>query len=132
MENTKLNRGDSQKVMLESVEIDNMANEPINIPPPQNPLPPLPKTGSKSIFKRIGSNFKSSKGNGIEGVGPRIGRQQSGALRGIKSLRFLDKKNIGNEGDAWKDVEKRFCQMAVDGRLTRDKFGICVGINLKK
>lgn len=130
MDNTRSIKGESQNVVLESVEIDDMANEPlIDVnPSPQNSLPPLPKTGSRNLFKRTVSNLKSSsKGNGIEGVGPRFGRAQSGALRGIKSVRFLDKKKLENKGDAWNDVEKRFEQMAVDGKLSRDKFGICVG-----
>lgn len=129
-----------ESVAIDKVEEPNAINNHNNIndnntpPPPQNqPLPPLPKSGSKNTFNRIASNFKGSKrDNGaatkVVGGGPRFGRQQSGALRGLNSLRFLDKQKIGKEGDRWKAVEKRFNQMAVDGRLSRDKFGICVGI----
>lgn len=134
-----------RKWTLESVSIDkgdgsnpsnnDNVNDNILPPPPQSlpAQPPLPKSTSKSTLARIGSNFKGSRRNSgastkVVGGGPRLGRQQSGALRGLNSLRFLDKKNIGKEGDGWKDVEKRFSQMSMDGRLSRDKFGICVGI----
>ncbi|KAG5106424.1 hypothetical protein JHK82_043394 [Glycine max] len=32
------------------------------------------------------------------------------------------------ETDAWKSIEKRFTQNAVDGKLTKDKFGTCMGM----
>ncbi|KAM7496661.1 hypothetical protein LguiA_021075 [Lonicera macranthoides] len=59
---------------------------------------------------------------------PRLGRNKSGAARGLHSIRFLDAKTAGKEGDAWKGVEKRFGQFAIDGRLPREKFGVCVGM----
>lgn len=34
----------------------------------------------------------------------------------------------GKEGDAWRSVEKRFNQNAVNGRIFREKFGTCIGI----
>lgn len=86
----------------------------------------LLKSTSKSTFSRLGSKFKAST-KGLKGFGPRRApRAKSGALRGLKSVRFIDKKKIGKDG--WKDAERRFNQLAVHGRLGRDKFGICVGI----
>ena len=57
-------------------------------------------------------------------------RTESGAARGIKGLRFLDRTVTGREADAWKSIEKRFTQNAVDGKLTKDKFGTCMGTNI--
>lgn len=56
---------------------------------------------------------------------------QSGAARGLHSLRFLDEKTAANEGDAWKAVEKWFDDNSVGGRLCKDKFGACIGIILR-
>ncbi|XP_068664729.1 putative respiratory burst oxidase homolog protein H [Aristolochia californica] len=52
-------------------------------------------------------------------------RSRSSAERGLKSLRFLDQKTTGN---GWYDVQKRFDRLAVDGLITRDKFGLCIGM----
>lgn len=54
-------------------------------------------------------------------------RIESATARGFKSLHFLDTKT-GKEADAWKSVEKRFHQNAVNEILFRDKFGACIGI----
>lgn len=114
------------RISLESVEIHK--GEPPDLgSPTQQPSPmTLPKSTSKSTLNRLGSKFKAST-KGLKGFGPRRApRAKSGALRGLKSVRFLDKKKIGKDG--WKDAERRFNQLAVNGRLGRDKFGICVGI----
>ncbi|GAA0161326.1 oxidase [Lithospermum erythrorhizon] len=63
---------------------------------------------------------------------PKLGRLQSGATRGFNSLRFLDRIKTGKEEDAWHVVEKRFNEHAVDGKLHKDKFGICVGMGNSK
>ncbi|KAK2360738.1 respiratory burst oxidase protein B [Trifolium repens] len=52
----------------------------------------------------------------------------NGAARGLKGLRFLDRTVTGKEGDAWRSIEKRFTQNAVDGMLSKDKFGTCIGM----
>ncbi|XP_051132221.1 putative respiratory burst oxidase homolog protein H [Andrographis paniculata] len=60
---------------------------------------------------------------------PKLGRLESGATRGLMSLRFLDRTRTGKEEDAWKAIEKRFYENAVDGqRLCKDNFGICIGM----
>ncbi|OIT05081.1 PREDICTED: putative respiratory burst oxidase homolog protein H isoform X1 [Nicotiana attenuata] len=58
-------------------------------------------------------------------------RIESGAVRGFKSLHFLDTKT-GKEADAWKSVEKRFPENAVNDILFRDKFGACIGMGESK
>ena len=57
----------------------------------------------------------------------KIERSASSVARGLKSLRFLDRTVTGKEMDAWRSIEKRFYQFAVDDRLSRDKFGVCIG-----
>uniref|UniRef100_A0A9I9DM20 Respiratory burst oxidase homolog protein H n=1 Tax=Cucumis melo TaxID=3656 RepID=A0A9I9DM20_CUCME len=61
-------------------------------------------------------------------AGMRLGRRQSKAERGFKSLRFLDHSVTGREVDAWRAIEHRFHQHAIDHRLPRDKFGLCIGM----
>lgn len=61
------------------------------------------------------------------GGAPHMGRTTSSAAKGLNSLQFLDRTVTGKEGDAWRAIEKRFNQFSVDGKLPRDKFGICVG-----
>ncbi|KAK1398508.1 putative respiratory burst oxidase protein H [Heracleum sosnowskyi] len=115
------------RINLESVEIHKgESSVDFDIPTQQLSSSTLPRSTSKSTFSRLGSKFKAST-KGLKGFGPRVApRAKSGALRGLKSVRFIDKKKIGKDG--WKDAERRFHQLAVDGMLGRDKFGICVGM----
>ncbi|KAI3801438.1 hypothetical protein L1987_29543 [Smallanthus sonchifolius] len=62
------------------------------------------------------------------GGAPQMGRTTSSAAKGLNSLRFLDRTVTGKEGDAWRVIERRFNQFSVEGKLPRDKFGICVGM----
>ncbi|KAK9055408.1 hypothetical protein SSX86_026491 [Deinandra increscens subsp. villosa] len=62
------------------------------------------------------------------GGAPQMGRTTSSAAKGLNSLRFLDRTVTGKEGDAWRAIERRFNQFSVEGKLPRDKFGICVGM----
>lgn len=63
-------------------------------------------------------------------------RSQSGAIRALQGLQFINKNINNNEG--WSEVRKRFDELAVDGVLHRSKFGQCIGVyyvhkdNLKK
>ncbi|KAL0418147.1 UNVERIFIED_CONTAM: putative respiratory burst oxidaseprotein H [Sesamum radiatum] len=61
-----------------------------------------------------------------------MGRMSSGANRGLMGLRFLDRTTTGKEEDAWRVIEKRFNQNVVDGRLFKDKFGVCIGMGDSK
>lgn len=70
------------------------------------------------------SNSIVRKRNGV----PKMGRTTSGAARGLNSLRFLDRTTTGKEADAWNSIERRFNQHAVNGRLSRDKFGTSIGM----
>lgn len=192
---------DSDRWMLESVEIDKMEDVPINDETkntatlkvstndnaaanikksgnlgisfknePKNSLPPasgvrksgnvgiffsgehrsaLPKASNNDFirksgnigtsFKRttssIGASFRKTTSSALRRSGllaphpPRqkIERTASAAARGLKSLRFLDRTTTGKETDAWRSIERRFYQFAVDDRLPRDKFGVCIG-----
>ncbi|KAJ0248303.1 putative respiratory burst oxidase protein J [Hirschfeldia incana] len=58
----------------------------------------------------------------------RVERTTSSAARGLQSLRFLDRTVTGRERDSWRSIENRFNQFAVDGKLPKEKFGICIGM----
>lgn len=61
-------------------------------------------------------------------TGPqRVERTTSSAARGLQSLRFLDRTVTGRERDSWRAIENRFNQLAIDGRLPKEKFGVCIG-----
>jgi len=83
---------------------------------------PVLKSPSEGSLNNV-RNRNANQGNG----GRKMVRVESGAARGIKGLRFLDRTVTGKEADAWRSIEKRFTQHAVDGKLSKDKFGICMG-----
>lgn len=88
---------------------------------------PINGDDDDDVEERNGSH-KRSEDDGVSR--PRmknLGRRKSKAERGLKSLRFLDRSVTGKEGDAWRAIESRFHQYALDGRLSRDKFGTCIG-----
>ncbi|KAI7732565.1 hypothetical protein M8C21_024171 [Ambrosia artemisiifolia] len=58
----------------------------------------------------------------------RMKRQRSSAARGLDGLRFVDRVMSGKEVDAWMAIEKRFQRFSADGKLPREKFGICIGM----
>ncbi|KAL8208595.1 hypothetical protein R6Q57_008007 [Mikania cordata] len=107
---------------LESVEID-----PID-----------GRTRAKDDGRKPGGNMlnrTSSKAASIRksappsgGGAPNMGRTTSTAAKGLNSLRFLDRTVTGKENDSWRLIERRFNQFAVDGKLPKDKFGICLGM----
>ncbi|WOL16591.1 respiratory burst oxidase [Canna indica] len=88
---------------------------------------------SQSSKIKIGfrESFRNPSGRGPGGGGERtipsgkMTRMVSSAQMGLKGLRFLDKTSGGNEG--WKAVDKRFDQLAVNGRLLKENFGRCIG-----
>lgn len=54
----------------------------------------------------------------------RVDRTKSGANRALKGLKFMT-KNVGTAG--WSQVEKRFDELAVDGKLPKTRFAQCIG-----
>ncbi|KAG5056082.1 hypothetical protein JHK85_008592 [Glycine max] len=59
----------------------------------------------------------------------RVDRAKSGAARALKGLKFMT-KNVGTEG--WSQVDKRFDELAVDGKLPKTRFSQCIGMNESK
>ncbi|CAN1825136.1 Putative respiratory burst oxidase homolog protein H [Linum perenne] len=157
--------------MLKSVEIDKMADVPINEPLQSKPnasrmsvdmgKPNNRDGGGGGGFARTASNFGASfrrttsnfgnfgisfrrttssalkKTAGIIPGANRVGRQRvertaSSAARGLKSLKFLDGTSAGKDTDGWKGIERRFDQYAVDGRLAKEDFAICIGMGDSK
>lgn len=143
---------DSSKQMLEGVEIDPNGENTTNSNNAES------SGGGGGILKNVsrnlgvGSIIRSIKKSGNLGLhntrksgnlgptlpvalekkqGPqRVERTTSSAARGLQSLRFLDRTVTGRERDSWRSIENRFNQFAVDGRLPKEKFGICIGITI--
>ena len=112
---------DSEKWILENIHIDGMDDVAM-------------EDGKKTTSSSTSFNERSSslrKRNVVTSSGPKMGRTESGAKRGLMSLRFLDRAKTGKEEDGWRAIEKRFCVNSVDDRLFKDKFGACIGIFLK-
>ncbi|KAL4189479.1 hypothetical protein AMTRI_Chr08g165590 [Amborella trichopoda] len=89
----------------------------------------------KSEVKRL-STFRSQESMRRENTNnkstSRMVRTKSRAERGLRSLRFLDKASGNKEGEGWNAVQKRFNQFAVEGRVSRDNFGQCIGMGDSK
>ncbi|KAJ4826225.1 hypothetical protein Tsubulata_005788 [Turnera subulata] len=122
----------SSRWMLEKIEIDPAGDAPPN---EEQKLPP--KGGGHAKKSSFGESFRRTTSNALKKSGllasrpnppPKIERTASAAARGLKGLRFLDRTVTGKELDAWRSIERRFDQFSKDGRLPRDKFGICVGM----
>ena len=54
----------------------------------------------------------------------RVDRSKSGAARALQGLKFMT-KSVGSEG--WSQVEKRFDELSVDGKLPKTRFSQCIG-----
>ncbi|KAL7127367.1 hypothetical protein ABFS83_14G248500 [Erythranthe nasuta] len=123
-EMSELSRGESVKWILEKIDIDSMSEVPIL---GEGQAGPASKEG---YLKRKTSSI--IKRNRVQDSGPKMGRTESTAAKGLMSLRFLDRTRTGKEEDAWKAIEKRFNQNSVDGMLFKDKFGVCIGMGDSK
>lgn len=111
---------ESSKWILESIEI-----VPIVDIPQKDEI----KVSNNEAFLNSNNNNDSKVRNRNNNInnGSKMLRTESGAARGLKGLRFLDRTVTGKEGDAWRSIEKRFNQNALDGKLSKDKFGACIG-----
>ncbi|KAL0436845.1 UNVERIFIED_CONTAM: putative respiratory burst oxidaseprotein H [Sesamum radiatum] len=118
--------GDPGQWVLEKIEIDSM----VDVPMADGQSGSVPNHANESYLKRKSSSVK--KRIPVQVSTPKIGRMMSGASRGLMGLRFLDRTTTGKEEDAWRTIEKRFNQNVVDGRLFKDKFGVCIGMGDSK
>lgn len=117
--------GDPKQCTLDSIVIDKNTGG-VEGSQKSNPQGLQRNVSKASSFKRLISTARK-RTNGPPPTGmQRLERTASSAAKGLESLRFLDKTVTGRESD-WKPIEKRFNQFAVEGKLHRDKFGICVG-----
>nr|XP_011461300.1 PREDICTED: putative respiratory burst oxidase homolog protein H isoform X1 [Fragaria vesca subsp. vesca] len=103
------------KGVLQNIDIDPMVDVPSSSN--ENVL-----TGTNNIVRRR-AGFH---GNVPSGTGKVEARGGGGGGGGLKGLHFLNIK--GKESEAWKPMEKRFHQYAVEDRLSRDDFGTCIGM----
>ncbi|MED6180340.1 hypothetical protein PIB30_009408 [Stylosanthes scabra] len=116
---------DESKWILESIEVvDPMEDVPLEDRCDDNKNSIINGTPESMV---VNNNNGSGGGSGVGGC-VKIERVKSGAARGLKGLRFLDRSVTGKENDAWKCIEKRFNQNAVDGKICKDKFGTCIGM----
>ncbi|CAL5194743.1 unnamed protein product [Lathyrus oleraceus] len=60
----------------------------------------------------------------------RVDRAKSGAARALKGLKFMT-KTVGSDR-GWSQVEKRFDELEVDGKLPKTRFSQCIGMNESK
>ena len=147
----KNNSPSDEKWMLESVEIDTMGDTSskkpdINVKKNEGGLKKTASRGVGSIIRTLSvSNWRKSGNLGSPStrksgnLGPpgaavlpkkgpqRVERTTSSAARGLQSLRFLDRTVTGKERDSWRSIENRFNQFSVDGKLPKEKFGVCIG-----
>ncbi|XP_042504437.1 respiratory burst oxidase homolog protein B [Macadamia integrifolia] len=56
----------------------------------------------------------------------KVDRSKSGATRALRGLKFMT-KNAGTE--AWNEVESRFDELGIEGKLPRSRFGRCIGLS---
>ncbi|CAH8380782.1 unnamed protein product [Eruca vesicaria subsp. sativa] len=139
---------DSSKQMAEGGEIDPNGENITNSSNAESSGSGILKNVSRNLG--VGSIIRSIKKSGNLGLhntrksgnlgptlpvasekkqGPqRVERTTSSAARGLQSLRFLDRTVTGRERDSWRSIENRFNQFAVDGKLPKEKFGICIGM----
>ncbi|CAL8999351.1 unnamed protein product [Prunus brigantina] len=116
---------DPNKWMLQRIDIDPMVDVPLNS---NDTGGNASKSSNETTLKRNNSSVRKrngAQGSSHGGMGLRV---EPGGKEGIKSLRFLDRTATGKEGEAWKQIERRFNQYGGDGRLSKDKFGACIGM----
>ena len=131
MSTEKGGKDESSTWILEGIDIDPIVERPKrDDEAPPNGSTVLKSPNDADVNNNNNSNVRSRVGIQGNNGGRKMMRAESGAARGIKSLRFLDRTVTGKEADAWKSIEKRFTQNAVDGKLTKDKFGTCMGTNI--
>jgi len=126
MSSEKEGTDESSKWILDSIEI--VPNVEVPKKDEENQSKVI-KASDNEAFSNI-DNLRSRNNNNNNNIinnGSKMRRMESGAARGLKGLRFLDRTVTGKEADAWKSIEKRFTQHAVDGMLPKDKFGTCMG-----
>ncbi|AES79267.2 putative respiratory burst oxidase homolog protein H isoform X2 [Medicago truncatula] len=125
MSSEKEGTDESSKWILESIDI--VPNVEVPKKDEENESKVI-KASDNEAFSNVDNLRSRNNNNNINNNGSKMRRMESGAARGLKGLRFLDRTVTGKEADAWKSIEKRFTQHAVDGMLSKDKFGTCMGM----
>ncbi|XP_022146260.1 putative respiratory burst oxidase homolog protein H [Momordica charantia] len=103
--------------LLESIEIDRMADKNVEL-----------KDLNGTVELKQSSCGGDVKKTGGDSSQPTV--RDKRRRKGFNMLRFLEGSIAGKEEEAWKSIEKRFKQLAPDGKLRKDKFGAC--IDMKK
>lgn len=103
--------------LLESIEIDRMADKNVEL-----------KDLNGTVELKQSSCGGDVKKTGGDSSQPTV--RDKRRRKGFNMLRFLEGSIAGKEEEAWKSIEKRFKQLAPDGKLRKDKFGACIGETL--
>ncbi|XP_004495711.1 respiratory burst oxidase homolog protein B-like isoform X2 [Cicer arietinum] len=61
----------------------------------------------------------------------KVDRSKSGAARALQGFKFMT-KTVGTDHEGWSQVENRFHQLALDGKLPKTRFSHCIGMNESK
>lgn len=93
----------------------------------------------KAEIKRISGNlgvginkdYGMLRSGGHAGRRRILARSKSGTQYALQGLQFISKATGNAHADAlWKAVESRFQQLAVNGLLSREDFGFCIGMSV--
>lgn len=57
----------------------------------------------------------------------KVDRSKSGAARALQGFKFMT-KTVGTDHEGWSQVENRFHQLALDGKLPKTRFSHCIGM----
>ncbi|RYQ90301.1 hypothetical protein Ahy_B09g096463 isoform D [Arachis hypogaea] len=58
----------------------------------------------------------------------KIDRSKSGAARALQGLKFMSKSGVVGSDEGWLQVEKRFEELSIDGKLPKTRFSQCIGM----
>ncbi|KAK9154167.1 hypothetical protein Sjap_001647 [Stephania japonica] len=124
----KESSGDSSKWILESIVVPEEIERMVHVP-----MQDEGETSGNKSFRMKNLNVpKRDEWKGKMSIPPAMTRTKSSASKGLMSLRFLDRTMTGKESDAWRAVEKRFSELAVNDKLPAENFGKCIGMTDSK
>ncbi|ESQ35966.1 hypothetical protein EUTSA_v10006793mg [Eutrema salsugineum] len=86
----------------------------------------LEKNKPMAILRSVVSGRLKTMVKSLSFASPRLDRSKSGAMFALRGLRFIAKNDA--VGTGWDEVEKRFHELAVEGKLPKSKFGHCIGM----
>ncbi|KAL0732532.1 hypothetical protein Bca4012_008741 [Brassica carinata] len=86
----------------------------------------LEKNKPMAVLRSVVSGKLKTMVNSLSLSSRRLDRSKSGAMFALRGLRFITQNDAVGRG--WDEVEKRFDELAVEGKLPKSKFGHCIGM----